>query len=303
MSFLLHVDHAPSEGIHGLLDVLLESLVDTLKIIPFLFITYLIMELIEHRASDKTLSLLKKSGTAGPLVGGLLGAAPQCAFSAVAANLYTGRVISLGTLLAVFLSTSDEMLPIMISESVGVGTIFAILGYKVAVGIFVGFTVDVIIRLTRRSPREIDIDQVCEVDNCHCERGVLYSALHHTATITLLIFIVTLLLGTAIHFIGAETLGDIVSKIPVISHLVAAIIGLIPGCAVSVALTTLGLRGIISAGTMMAGLFSSSGVGIIILTRLNKSVRENLFIFAILVGTSFVFGLLADLLNFPLLFS
>ena len=303
MSFLLHVDHAPSEGIHGLLDVLLESLVDTLKIIPFLFITYLIMELIEHRASDKTLSLLKKSGTAGPLVGGLLGAAPQCAFSAVAANLYTGRVISLGTLLAVFLSTSDEMLPIMISESVGVGPIFAILGYKVAVGIFVGFTVDVIIRLTRRSPREIDIDQVCEVDNCHCERGVLYSALHHTATITLLIFIVTLLLGTAIHFIGAETLGEIVSKIPVISHLVAAIIGLIPGCAVSVALTTLGLRGIISAGTMMAGLFSSSGVGIIILTRLNKSVRENLFIFAILVGTSFVFGLLADLLNFPLLFS
>ena len=303
MSFLLHVDHAPSEGIHGLLEVLLESFVDTLKIIPFLFITYLIMELIEHRASDKTLSLLKKSGTAGPLVGGLLGAAPQCAFSAVAANLYTGRVISLGTLLAVFLSTSDEMLPIMISESVGVGPIFAILGYKVAVGIFVGFTVDVIIRLTRRPRREIDIDQVCEVDNCHCERGVLYSALHHTATITLLIFIVTLLLGTAIHFIGAEALGEIVSKIPVVSHLVAAIIGLIPGCAVSVALTTLGLRGIISAGTMMAGLFSSSGVGIIILTRLNKSVRENLFIFAILVGISFVFGLLADLLNFSLLFA
>jgi len=295
MITVLHAAHE-GEGLwEGILhSVLLESALDVLKMLPFLFLTYLLMEFIEHKASDKSLALLKKSGKAGPFVGSLFGALPQCAFSAVAANLYTGRVISLGTLISVFLATSDEMLSIMISSGVRAGAIFTILGYKVAVGIIMGFVIDLVIRITKRGKDEINIDEICDNDNCHCERGIFHSALHHTLTISLFILIVTLLINAAVFFIGKDTLGGIVNRVPVISHLISAVIGLIPGCATSVALTALGLEGIISGGTMMAGLFSGAGVGVLILTRLNKHPRENLFIMALLVIIGFAFGLLFD---------
>ena len=279
-------------------DVVLDALIDTLKIIPFLFLTYLLMEFIEHKASGRTVALLEKSGKAGPAIGGLLGVLPQCAFSAVAANLYTGRVISLGTLIAVFLSTSDEMLPIMITSGASWQSIAIILGYKLTVGIVVGFLIDIVLHLLRRDKKEIDIDEICDNDNCHCERGLLFSALHHTLTISAFILAVTLVINGLVFFVGEEALGSVMSRIPVLSHLIAAIIGLIPGCATSVALTTLGLEGIISGGTMMAGLFSGAGVGVLILVRLNRRLKDNLVIMGLLVGIGFVFGLLFDLFNF-----
>ena len=283
----------------GLLhEVLLDALIDTLKIIPFLFLTYLLMEFIEHKASGKTVALLERSGKAGPLIGGILGVLPQCAFSAVAANLYTGRVISLGTLIAVFLATSDEMLPITIGAGASWQSVAIILGYKLAVGIIAGFVIDLVLHLLNRGKEKIDIDEICDNDNCHCERGILLSALHHTLTISAFILAVTVIINLLIFFVGAETLGVIVSKIPVLSHLIAAFIGLIPGCATSVALTTLGLEGIISGGTMMAGLFSGAGVGILILVRLNRRFKENLVIMGLLAGIGFTFGLLFDLFNF-----
>ena len=301
MNMLLHA-HADTEHASlflGILhEVVLDALIDTLKIIPFLFLTYLLMEFIEHKASGDTVALLEKSGKAGPALGGMLGALPQCAFSAVAANLYTGRVITLGTLIAVFLSTSDEMLPIMISSGASWKSIGIILGYKLIVGIVAGFAIDGVMHLLRRDKEKIDIDEICENDNCHCERGIVLSALHHTITISVFILAVTLVINLLIFFVGAETLGALVSRIPVLSHLIAAIIGLIPGCATSVALTTLGLEGIISGGTMMAGLFSGAGVGILILVRLNKHLKENLVIMGLLVGIGFTFGLLFDLFNF-----
>lgn len=301
MMTLLHA-HASTEGasiFKGILsEVVLDALIDTLKIIPFLFLTYLLMEFIEHKASGRTVALLEKSGKAGPAIGGLLGALPQCAFSAVAANLYTGRVISLGTLIAVFLSTSDEMLPIMITSGASWKSIALILGYKLTVGIVVGFLIDIVLHLLRRDKEKIDIDEICDNDNCHCERGLLFSALHHTLTISAFILAVTLVINGLVFFVGEEALGSVVSRIPVLSHLIAAIIGLIPGCATSVALTTLGLEGIISGGTMMAGLFSGAGVGVLILVRLNRRLTDNLIIMGLLVGVGFVFGLLFDLFNF-----
>jgi hypothetical protein len=294
-----HTDTAHATLFEGLLhEVLLDALIDTLKIIPFLFLTYLLMEFIEHKASGKTVALLERSGKAGPLIGGILGVLPQCAFSAVAANLYTGRVITLGTLIAVFLATSDEMLPIMIGAGAPWQSVAIILGYKLAVGIIAGFVIDLVLHLLNRGKEKIDIDEICDNDNCHCERGILLSALHHTLTISAFILAVTVIINLLIFFVGAETLGVIVSKIPVLSHLIAAFIGLIPGCATSVALTTLGLEGIISGGTMMAGLFSGAGVGILILVRLNKHLKENLVIMGLLVGIGFTFGLLFDLFNF-----
>ena len=301
MMTLLHA-HTSTEGtslfMAVLNDVVLDALIDTLKIIPFLFLTYLLMEFIEHKASGRTVALLEKSGKAGPAIGGLLGALPQCAFSAVAANLYTGRVISLGTLIAVFLSTSDEMLPIMITSGASWKSIAIILGYKLVVGITVGFLIDLILHLLRRDKEKIDIDEICDNDNCHCERGLLFSALHHTLTISAFILAVTLVINGLVFFVGEEALGNVMSSIPVLSHLIAAIIGLIPGCATSVALTTLGLEGIISGGTMMAGLFSGAGVGVLILVRLNRRLKDNLMIMSLLVCVGFVFGLLFDLFNF-----
>ena len=306
MTMLLHA-HGATEGASLFIEVLdsvvLDALIDTLKIIPFLFLTYLLMEFIEHKASGRTVALLEKSGKAGPAIGGVLGVLPQCAFSAVAANLYTGRVISLGTLIAVFLSTSDEMLPIMISSGASWQSILVILGYKLTVGILMGFVIDVVMHLLRRDKEKIDIDEICDNDNCHCERGLLFSALHHTLTISAFIFIVTLAINALVFFVGEETLGSIVSRIPVLSHLIAAIIGLIPGCATSVALTTLGLEGIISGGTMLAGLFSGAGVGVLILARLNRRPKENLIILGLLVGIGFTFGLIFDLFNFAQLFA
>ena len=300
MTTLLHAHGAESQNVwHRIFEeVLLHGILDTLKIIPFLFFTYLLMEFIEHKASGKTRAFMERSGSAGPLVGGLLGAVPQCGFSAAAANFYTGRVITLGTLAAVFLSTSDEMLPIMISGSIPVKAIFAILGYKAAVGMLVGFAIDLTLRLMRRGRPHINIDEICDNDNCHCENGIIPSALHHTLTIGGFILIVTLIVNALVLFVGSESLSHVMYGKPLISHAVAAVLGLIPNCAVSVALTNFCIEGFISVGTMLSGLFSGAGVGILVLFKVNKNLKENLTVIGILILSGTLFGFIADLLNF-----
>ena len=294
---LLHAN--ASEGVIGFLEeVLLHGLLDTLKLIPFLFLTYLLMEFIEHKASERTLGFIRKSGSLGPLPGALVGAIPQCAFSAAAANLYTGRVITVGTLVAVFLSTSDEMLPILISGGFGATDMLIILAYKIVVAIAVGFAVDLALRLIGRDREDINIDELCDADDCHCERGILHSALHHTLTTGLFVLLVTLLINVAVFFIGKEALASVMYDRSLISYAIAAVFGLIPNCAASVLLATLASEGLISMGTMLAGLFSGSGVGILVLFRVNKNLKQNIFITLLLVGTGFVFGLLADFIPF-----
>ena len=297
MKMLLHAHTGtPELSVTSFLsDVLLESVIETLCVIPFLFLTYLFMEFLEHKAEDSTLSFLSKSGPLGPLAGSALGLVPQCAFSAVAANLYTGRVITVGTMLSVFLATSDEMIFIMLGEGVGFEAILISLGFKLAVALIVGFTVDLALKLLRRKERKIDIDAMCENNGCHCERGILSSALHHTVTVTIFILVVSLVINTLIFFVGTDILGDAISKIPVLSHLLSAVIGLIPGCATSVALTSLFTHGIITGGVMMSGLLSGAGVGTLILLKVNKSWPERLFVIAMLIITGFLFGLIFDL--------
>ena len=296
---LLHV-HGEGESLWGeaFEEIFLHGILDTLKIIPFLFLTYLLMEFIEHRAGDKAERFMRRAGFFAPAVGGLLGAIPQCGFSAAASNLYAGRVISVGTLIAVFLSTSDEMLPILISGNVSVGTAALIVLYKAAVGIIVGLAIDITLYFMNRKKEKINIDAICDEDNCHCERGIFYSALHHTLTISAFIVLVSLLINTLIFFIGEENLGAIMYNKPFIGHLIAAVFGLIPNCAASVALTTLCTKGLITAGTMMAGLFSGAGVGLLVLFKVNKHLKDNLMIVGIIVAAGVLFGLLGDLI-FP----
>ncbi len=298
--------HAGAEGGAKTLEafaeeVLWHGFLDTIKIIPFLFLTYLIMELIEHRASSKFIGFMEKSGAFAPAVSGLLGAVPQCGFSAAVSGFYTGGIVSIGALVAVFLSTSDEMLPILISGKVTPGAILAILGYKVAVGILVGFAVDFVLRLTGREKKRHSIGEICEEENCHCKDGALLSALYHTLKIGGFLLAVTLLINALVYFIGSESIAHVFYGKPVISHIIAAIIGLIPNCAVSVALTDFCVEGFITVGTMLAGLFSGAGVGLLVLFKTNKSMKENLLVTGIITVTGVVFGLLADLLNFTAL--
>ena len=228
----------------------------------------------------------------------ILGLLPQCGFSAAAANLFAGRVISIGTIVAVFLSTSDEMIPILVSGRVPALTVVLVVLYKALVGILVGLTVDLALKLMHRESESINIDAICDEDNCHCERGIWYSALHHTVTISLFVLAITLAINALVFFIGEENLGAVMNGKPVLSHIIATIFGLIPNCAASVALTTLCTQGLISAGTMMSGLFSGAGVGLLVLFRVNKKVKENLLILAIIVVAGIIFGLIGDLI-FP----
>ncbi len=294
---LLHA-HSGEAG-DWLSEIFLDGLLDTLKLLPFLFLTYLLMEFIEHRASDKAAAFMKRAGALSPLVGGAVGAVPQCGFSASASGLYSGRVITLGTLMAVFLSTSDEMLPILISGNIKPLSVFLIVLYKAVVGILVGFSVDLASRFLNRDKPEINIDEICENDNCHCERGIFYSALHHTLTVSAFVLVITLLINALVFFVGADIVGDAINGLPVLSHLLSAMLGLIPNCAVSVALATLYADGLISVGTMLAGLFSGAGVGLLVLYKQNKHIKENLLVTLILVVAGFAFGLLGDLI-FPI---
>ena len=177
----------------NILEILQDTAIDTIKLIPFLFITYLIMEYIEHKTSNKIRKTIKKSGKFGPLLGAVVGIFPQCGFSVSATNLYAGRVITVGTLIAVYLTTSDEMLPILLTESVPIKTILLILGIKLILGIIAGFIVDLIFNIIRKDKveEEQQIEELCEHEHCHCEEGIFTSALKHTLNITIFIFIIS----------------------------------------------------------------------------------------------------------------
>ncbi len=280
-------------------DAILDSLIDTVKLIPFLLITYIIMEFIEHKTSHKTKDAIKKSGHFGPLIGGILGVVPQCGFSAAASSLYSARIITLGTLIAVFLSTSDEMLPILISEAVDVRIILSILGIKLVIAVIVGFIIDLFFRKKfETSEDEPEIKDLCEHEHCHCEHGIFKSALKHTINITLYIFIISLFLNIIIYFIGEDNLAHILNSTPVIGPIIASLVGLIPNCASSVIITQLYLSNVLNFATMIAGLLVNTGVGLLILFRTNKDLKENIKITVLLFAIGVIFGIIFDLIGF-----
>lgn len=273
-----------------MLHIIEETLLDSIKLIPFLFLTYLAMEYLEHKTSDKTEKMIKKAGKWGPLIGGTLGAAPQCGFSAAASNLYAGRVITLGTLISIYLSTSDEMLPILISEQAGLGLIGKILLLKIAIGMAAGFLIDLLI--TRKQTEDhYHIHDICEKEHCHCEKGIFRSAVIHTLQITLFIMAVTFALNLVLDFGGEEVLASVLLNRPVLGPVIAGAVGLIPNCAASVVITQLYLEGAMSFGTMMAGLLSGAGIGLLVLFRVNHNKKENIKVVALL----YVIGVLGGI--------
>ena len=279
-----------------MLHVLEHTLIDTLKLLPFLFIAYLVIELIEQKAGEKTTTLIKKSGRFGPVLGSLLGIVPQCGFSAAASNLYAGKIITMGTLIAIFLSTSDEMLPILISEAVPASTIIMILAIKVVIAIAVGILVDLIFRKKQNDETKEEIHKLCDEEHCHCEEhGIIRSSITHTLQIFIYILIISFVLNLIIHFVGEETIAKLVLNVPVLGPVISSLLGLIPNCASSVILTQVYLENIISMGSMIAGLLVNSGIGILILFRVNKSKKENFIILGILYLVGIISGIILDL--------
>lgn len=292
-----------------ILDVVLDALIDSLKILPFLFITYLIMEYLEHKTAEFTSGIVEKTEYFGPLWGGLIGAFPQCGFSAAASNLYAGRVITLGTLIAIYLSTSDEMVPLFISEQVPIPTMIKILAIKALIGIIAGFIIDLIVhayhRAHSRSANDpVRIEALCEKEHCHCDDdedagllGIAKSALVHTIHIFLFVLGLSLVLNLVIELIGSDNVALLLKTSPVISHILAGLVGLIPNCAASVIITELYLDHMITLGTMMSGLLVGAGIGLLVLFRVNDDKKENINIAILLFAIGTVVGLLIDLLG------
>lgn len=336
-------------------EVISDTIWDVIKLLPFLFLAYLAMEYMEHRMGEKAEELVGKAGRFGPVIGGLLGIVPQCGFSAAASNLYAGRVITLGTLIAVFLSTSDEMLPILISEQTALGTILGILIAKAAIGIVAGMLLDFALRRKKvgkmiaggsamngtasgklaadrlasgryaadrlaagksvpgksvqikLNPVRSDlgdqdhmqkrhIRKICEHEHCGCEKGIFRSAVSHTAQIALFILLITFALNLALFLVGEEALARVILNRPIAGPLLAGLVGLIPNCAGSVVITQLYLEGVLSMGSTMAGLLTGSGVGLLVLFRVNHDKKENMKLLALLYGIGALVGMMIEML-------
>ena len=281
---------------HQIFHILEHTLLETLRLLPFLFITYLIMEYIEHKTTEKVKHTIQKSGKFGPVLGAIVGIFPQCGFSVSATNLYAARVITLGTLISVYLVTSDEMLPILLTEAVPISTILTILGIKLAIGIVAGFIIDFIVRIaTKKEAQEQKIEELCEHEHCHCEEGIIVSALKHTLNIIIFIFIITFIINGVITLIGEGVIADFVSKNIILGPIVAGIVGLIPNCASSVILTELFVENIISMPILISGVSVNAGVGLLVLFKTNKDIKENIKIVSILYGVGVISGVILQL--------
>lgn len=279
-------------------EIIEEAVMDCVKILPFLFLSYLAVEYTEHRMSRKTKAMIYRAGKAGPLIGGLIGMIPQCGFSAAAAGLFAGGILTPGTLIAVFLSTSDEMLPIMISEGLPVSVILRILCAKAASGIVIGTLVDLVVeRMGWRKPIP-ETPEMCVHEHCHCsEHGIVRSAFSHTVQITVFLVVISIVLGMGMEWLQAHGMSSIFGETPVLAAALAALVGMIPNCAASVLITQLYISGLLGSGAMFAGLLCGAGTGLLVLFRENSDQKENLRLLAVLYLSGTAAGLFLGALH------
>jgi hypothetical protein len=284
------------------------TLLETLPLIPFLYLTYLAMEALERYAGDRAQHVIRRAGHAGPALGGALGVIPQCGFSASGASLFAARVITPGTLIALFLSTSDEMLPVMLSSAVPPVRIAKLLAVKLVIAIAVGFALDAILLLVRHhahhgAPHDHDHchsddmqpQELCRSGHCHCdELPVWRSALRHTISTTIVIYVVSLALHELMHHGGEALIERAATLPPLLSCLVTSLVGLIPSCASSVALTELHLSGGLSVGALLAGLLTGAGAGTIVLIRTNRPIKQTIALLALLIAVGVAAGTVID---------
>ena len=277
-----------------MIEVILDTVKDGLKLLPFLFIAFLIIELLEHKFSKQSQKMLEKAGKFGPLLGGVLGCFPQCGFSVLATNLYVTRIITLGTLISIYLSTSDEMLPMLLAHGSSFSEIAKLLGIKLLIGIICGFIIDAL----SKKKDKIMIKDLCDEEHCHCEEGIIISSIRHTIHTLVFIMLVSFILNIVMFYGGREVLSNMLGTNSLLAPFIASMIGLIPNCAASVVITELYLSGVLSISSAIAGLLTGSGVAILVLFKSNKDKRENIRIVLLLYLIGVVSGLLLELLSY-----
>ena len=279
-----------------MLDCLQDGLIDSIKLIPYLLVTFIILESLEHKLNKKNEKHLKKAKKIGPLVGGIFGALPQCGISTMASNLFSNGVITTGTLIAVFLSTSDEMLPIMLSEKANFKELIMIILSKIILGIVFGFIIDLIYKKKSVNPHK-EILEHCNHEECHCKNnGIIKSSIIHTLKVTLFILLVNIILNISIYYIGEDNLSKLLLNKNIFTYFIASLIGLIPNCASSVIITELYLSKLITIGTLFSGLLTGSGLGILFLFKENKNKKENFGILITIYSIGVIVGFIIDLL-------
>lgn len=291
------------------IDVLKDALLDTAELVPFLFVTYVAVSLLELFASGRAGDVIQRAGHAGPLFGGLLGLVPQCGFSAMGAMLYADRIVTLGTFVAVVLSTSDEMLPLLVAERLDAGLLFKILATKAILGVVLGFAVDLVLRAALRRTSLFELPESGEGElgaeaagegdydvseyscDCGCEepmtrgevvRWIAVNSAYKTAQVTVFIFAVTLVLGAAIELVGIDAISTFFSSNAIVATFASGLFGLIPNCAASVVITQLYLDGALGFAPMMAGVLVAGGAAYLVLFRTNASAKENVAIAALM---------------------
>lgn len=275
-------------------EIILDTIIDCLKIIPFLFIAFLILEYLEHNISNKSINMAKKAGKYGPIIGSILGAIPQCGFSVAATNLYATKIITRGTIIAIFLSTSDEMIPVLLSQNIEIKKILLILGIKIIIGIIIGLLVDIIFKKDISS--ENTIDKLCEETHCDCNHNPILSSVKHTISITGFIFIFSLILNIIVEYFGHTYIEKVLSYNNFIGPIISSLVGLIPNCASSIIISEMYAKGIVNISSLIAGLLTNSGLGILVLFKTNKDIKDNLLILSIIYIVGVLVGVISNIL-------
>ncbi|MDD4412626.1 MAG: putative manganese transporter [Patescibacteria group bacterium] len=303
-----------------MLEIFFDALIDSFKMIPWLLVIYIGIELIEYKLGNKIREKVQKSGSAGPLIGSIAGSVPQCGFSVVATALYTQRLATIGTLIAVYLSTSDEAIPIILSEPDKIGVILPLLLTKIIIALIAGYGIDFIFRKKNKKTLEHihafaegeddkhhNHTQVLNEEAC-CGHSTSSSAskfkfkelfLHpliHTLKIFSFIFLATLLINLLVFWLGQDAFYGLFTGNIIFQPFLAAIVGLIPNCAASVFITELYLKGVITYGSVIAGLCASGGLGILVLLKEEKDKKAVFIILGLLFGVSVLAGLIIQYL-------
>lgn len=280
-------------------DIIIDTLLDAVRLFPFLFIAFLLIEFFEHKLRDKNKSIITKSKKFGPIIGSILGAFPQCGFSVIATNLYITRIISIGTLISIYLSTSDEMLPLLLSEKFPIMNILYIILIKVAIGMFFGLLIDFIFtRKNKNKNKDKKLDYtICHNEKCGCNKSILRSSLLHTFKTLFFILIITFGLNILFSVVDSKVLTKLFMKNSLIAPFITSLIGLIPSCGSSIMITELFLNGVIDFSSLLSGLLTGSGVSILLLFRQNKNRKENILILLLAYFIGSMSGLLYNILE------
>lgn len=297
MIFLHAHAEVPIYSVNGFFEVILDSVLHSLKILPFLFVAFLVIEFLEHKAQDKIKHLFTSAGTFGPAVATILGCIPQCGFSVMSANLYSSGIIALGTLIAVFLATSDEAIILLAAAENGSFEIFKLLATKIVISLFFGYLI-YFIEKKKHTHHHHHSHDLCEQDHCGCEEDgkILRPTLIHTVKVFGFLLLFTIIIDVFVAYIGTEGLSQILLSDSIFQPFLSAIIGFIPNCASSVLLTQLYIEGTLTFGSLIAGLCANAGAGLLVLFRNKSKFKENLKILGILYACSVIPGIILHII-------